>query len=782
MLGAWVIACALAGVLASDARAADSIAAGRFAPPLTATALGPAGHWVQVPRDSLRPPGCTDHAAIVDAGHDRLIIYCTTPTLAPNDVWQMPLGGAPSWHPIVVAGPHPPPRIHAAIAYDPVRERLLMFGGWNGSSYFGDVWALALSGTPAWTQLSPGGTAPPSRAYHTMTYDPIRDRMLIFGGAQTGGTFLQDVWALDLAGGTSWVPLAPAGTPPPARYGHAATYDPVRDRLIIHGGGANFDPFFDMWALSLAGTPTWAQVPMAIGGPQGRRYHAICYDAIHDGLVMFGGDPNAGTYFSDTWTFSFASGAWTFVSSYLDGPGARTEFAAAYDPARAQLLIEGGTESPVATCWAFSLGASTWSKLLPPDDRQSPEGRFAHGAVFDPLRDRMLVQGGVTTGGYFADGTTWALDLRGQPVWSRVDANGVAPQGNHTLVFDPIRDRMLVLDAGAGATMDSIQALSFGPPNAWITMYTSGPHPSRRSAPGAVYDPVRDRVLMFGGWVANFIGGGTGLNDVWQLTLGPAPTWTQLAPQGTPPPGRGFHGMVYDAANDRLVVIGGKATDPSGLGGASLRDVWQLSLAGTPTWQQLAPTGIPPIFLTGVPVVEDAPRHRALVFSGTTIADSVFALSLEAPEGWGYLAPADTPPIPRQYTAAVFDPYNDRLVLFSGGNNSIFEPDTWELRFESPAVTVGPPATGERPRLMGATPNPSSGAMRISFALVGRSPATLELFDPAGRRLAQHEVGSLGPGPHAWSIPEAANLPAGLYLVRLRGPGVDLVARAVHIR
>ena len=170
------------------------------------------------------------------------------------------------------------------------------------------------------------------------------------------------------------------------------------------------------------------------------------------------------------------------------------------------------------------------------------------------------------------------------------------------------------------------------------------------------------------------------------------------------------------------------------------------------------------------------------MFSTTTVSDSVYALSLDAPEGWGYLAPADTPPIPRQYTAAVFDPYNDRLVLFSGGNNSIFEPDTWELRFESPAVSVDPPVAGGRPRLMGATPNPSSGAMRISFALVGRSPATLELFDPAGRRLAQHEVGSLGPGPHAWSIPEAANLPAGLYLVRLHGPGVDLVARAVHIR
>jgi hypothetical protein len=430
----------------------------------------------------------------------------------------------------------------------------------------------------------------------------------------------------------------------------------------------------------------------------------------------------------------------------------------------------------VATCWAYALGASTWTKLLPPDDRQSPEGRFWHAAVFDPLRERMLMQGGT------AVGTAWALDLRGAPVWSRVDASGEAPQrARHALVFDPIRDRMLLIGQ-ANVAMDSIPALSFGPPNAWTMLHPAGPAPSDRDAPAAVYDPVRDRVLMFGGYQPNAIGGGFGLNDLWQLTLGSSPAWTQLATQGATPPGRGYLGMVYDAANDRLVVIGGRRTDTSGLGAPPLRDVWQLSLAGTPTWQQLTPAGIPPLYLSGVPIVEDVPRHRALIFATSTVADSVYTLSLDAPESWGYLASADTPPIPRQYTAAVFDPYNDRMVLFSGGNNSIFEPDTWELRFESPAVSVDPPVARERPRLMGATPNPSSGAMRISFALAGRTPATLELFDPAGRRLARYEVGSLGRGTHRWIFPEAAGLPTGLYLVRLRGPGLDLVTRAVHIR
>ena len=39
-----------------------------------------------------------------------------------------------------------------------------------------------------------------------------------------------------------------------------------------------------------------------------------------------------------------------------------------------------------------------------------------------------------------------------------------------------------------------------------------------------------------------------------------------------------------------MIVFAGKATS----GGANLNDVWELSLSGTPTWTQLAPAGSPP--------------------------------------------------------------------------------------------------------------------------------------------------------------------------------------------
>ena len=407
----------------------------------------------------------------------------------------------------------------------------------------------------------------------------------------------------------------------------------------------------------------------------------------------------------------------------------------------------------------------------------TPDARALHAAVRDPLRDRMLVHGGAGS-----DGTTWALDLKDTPVWSRVDAIGGIPATfEHALVFDPPRDRVLLL-GGSDMSMAAPPVLTFGGTPAWSVLLPTGPAPPDYNGTAAVYDPLRDRVLVFGGYLPTSNGGGTGSSDVWQLSLGPSPAWTMLTPQGTKPAPRGYHAMVYDAPRDRLVVFGGLPSDPKGRGVAPLRDVWQLSLAGTPVWQQLAPLGVPPAYLAYPAVGLDVFRHRVLVYASSGYADSVFALSLEAPERWGYLAPADVPPPPRRWTVATFDPDDDRMLIFGGWSSIGLVDDTWELRFESPVIGVEPPPAPRRRVLAGAIPNPFSGALRVGFTLADDSPATIALFDPAGRRIAAGEVGTLGRGEHVWLVPEAAALPPGLYLIRLRGPEGDLVARAVRVR
>src|SRR5204863_1309331 len=120
-----------------------------------------------------------------------------------------------------------------------VRDRGLVFGGAKMFGLtviqFNDVWAMSLAPSPAWTPLAPTGTKPAARHGHTTIYDPVRDRLVVFGGRDVIG-LRNDVWELSLSGAPAWTQLAPSGTPPTARGDASAIYDPVRDRMIVFGG------------------------------------------------------------------------------------------------------------------------------------------------------------------------------------------------------------------------------------------------------------------------------------------------------------------------------------------------------------------------------------------------------------------------------------------------------------------------------------------------------------------------------------------------------------------
>ncbi|HEX8255773.1 MAG TPA: kelch repeat-containing protein, partial [Thermoanaerobaculia bacterium] len=138
---------------------------------------------------------------------------------------------------------HPSPRTLARMVYDPNTNLAVLFGGQgyrdgatglthNSSETW--LWTGA-----AWVQRFPA-TTPPARAAHSMTYDPVHRRVLMFGGrqepTQVSGSvsYLDDLWAWQ---GDNWVRLdADSATRPSARQSAGIAYDPQRDRLVIYGG------------------------------------------------------------------------------------------------------------------------------------------------------------------------------------------------------------------------------------------------------------------------------------------------------------------------------------------------------------------------------------------------------------------------------------------------------------------------------------------------------------------------------------------------------------------
>jgi hypothetical protein len=96
-----------------------------------------------------------------------------------------------SWvaHPLVAS---PSARGYMACAYDPVSQRVVMFGGFDGASWLRDTWTYY--GT-TWTQiLTP--ISPGPRAGHAMAYDEALGSIVVFGGETFGGAVLDDTWWL----------------------------------------------------------------------------------------------------------------------------------------------------------------------------------------------------------------------------------------------------------------------------------------------------------------------------------------------------------------------------------------------------------------------------------------------------------------------------------------------------------------------------------------------------------------------------------------------------------
>lgn len=83
--------------------------------------------------------------------------------------------------------------------------------------------------------------------------------------------------------------------------------------------------------------------------------------------------------------------------------------------------------------------------------------------------------------------------------------------------------------------------------------------------------------------------------------------------------------------------------------------------------------------------------------------------------------------------------------------------------------------------LEGVQPNPASKDWFVSLSLPDDSPARLDVFDMAGRRVLTRQLNGLGPGPHRVPF-SGSRLASGVYVVRLDHGSQRLTTRAVVIQ
>jgi len=305
------------------------------------------------------------HSAIYDPARQRMVVFGGgNDAVGTNNAWQLTLAGDPRWAPLVPVGNLPARRRGHSAVYDPKRDRMLVFGGLDSAGVLADVWALSLADPPTWSNLQPSGPGPSARRYHTAIYDPLRDRMLVFGGSDELGIPFGDVWILWLAPTPRWEQIVPGGTAPLARYSHSAIYDPVRDRMLVFSGGGLATN--DVWALSLGDTPAWAQLLPSGSPPLARFAHSAVYDPNGDRMILFGGH-DYNQPLNEVWALSLTEpAAWTLVFNSDDAPSPRAYHSAVYDSAYRRMVVFGGFPNVSEPTWVLSLGhPMRWSPARP---------------------------------------------------------------------------------------------------------------------------------------------------------------------------------------------------------------------------------------------------------------------------------------------------------------------------------------------------------------------------------------------------------------------------------
>jgi len=292
------------------------------------------------------------------------------------------------------------------MASDPTSGRLIMFGGRSGQTPMNDTWSYDPVAN-AWTELEPAGVMPPARSAHSMAYDPVTHRLIMFGGSGDTGRSLNDTWSYDSVAG-SWAELEPAGTLPTPRGGHSMTHDPTRGRLIVFGGGVSQTALTnDTWSYDPIAN-TWTELEPSSPLPPARWAHSVIYDPVLRCLVMFGGSCDTGTPFNDTWAYDPAANNWTELKPSSPLPSARSAHSMAYDLTGGRLVMFGGQDSggtSLDDAWVYDSSANTWRELEP--SGAQPVARAGHVMVYDPAGGRLVMFGGHSIGSYDVLNDTW---------------------------------------------------------------------------------------------------------------------------------------------------------------------------------------------------------------------------------------------------------------------------------------------------------------------------------------------------------------------------------------
>lgn len=498
--------------------------------------------WQAIPT-LISPPGRVNQGMAYDAARGVVVIFggnAGDDDTSTADMWSW---DGRRWQRLVPPTV-PSARTNAGMVYDSARKRIVLFGGYGPGGYKSDTWTW--DGT-TWTQLVTTGSAPAQRAGHVMAYDPVRDVIVMAGGVDdtlaAPDERLDDTWELR---GSMWTRTTTT-VPEQLDRSSSLVYDRIGARMIAYGGLAKYSATSATAETLAYSNGTWTVLSDSTPGPL--MEIAMAADPRDGSLLLFGGtDANSvGPSSIFGATYRWGTTGW-LLTSPGEPPPRRVDPGHGVDLQARRTWVFGGTDdtgTPTNTLYSFdgsSWRTHTWSGA-------GPTARTFVATTFDRARRELVVFGGVTDDNspfVLADTSTWTWN---GSAWTEHAVSGPTARLGASMAYDS-RRKVVVLFGGITTNNVALADTWEWNGTTWQPI-TPAAQPPPRGLGNAVYDEESGRVLLLGG--ITFSSQLEFRNDLWSYD---GTVWTKLS-EPTPLADRFFGALGYDLSAGTTTSFGG---------------------------------------------------------------------------------------------------------------------------------------------------------------------------------------------------------------------------------
>jgi len=282
---------------------------------------------------------------------------------------------------------------------------------------------------------------------------------------------------------------------PEARMLQLMAYDATNKQILLFGGANNERLFKDLWCLK---NSKWKK--LSDDGPPGCIKSAFAYDVERKCAVLFGGAGDENKPLDETWEWDGVN--WKKIN--IVGPPGRLHPMATYDRKNKVIIIFGGVGS-------IGLLSDTWAydgKMWIQKNNDGPKNCLPHALFYDEKKEKVIL---ITLSATSDPNAThvknemWEWDGKS---WKNLSYGTVfTASGNLQACAGSGYGNIILLD-GDDKLTNNCKTWKFSG-NTWTgdTMQS----PSARIGEGLIYDPSRDKTILFGGGNRKDI-----FNDLWE--------------------------------------------------------------------------------------------------------------------------------------------------------------------------------------------------------------------------------------------------------------------------